>query len=152
MEAAYQRHRLLRHGWSALKRRRQKEDFPSISSLGAFFGHISRNFRLSPKRILPASSHRCREPIARSPLAARRVKVENGSGSGDYPPGTQLLVSANDPPKDQKFERWVDDHQILLVPIAPTITATIPYQEVKITATFLDLPKYMLTVVNGLLL
>jgi hypothetical protein len=88
------------------------------------------------------------EPITSSPLAARRVKAENGSGSGDYAPGTQLIVSANDPPKDQKFQPWVD-HQILLLPIAPTTTAIIPYQEVIITATYSDLPKYMLTVVNG---
>jgi hypothetical protein len=42
----------------------------------------------------------------------------------------------------------MDDYQFLLVSTAETTTATIPYQDVKITATCSDLPKYTLTIVG----
>ena len=83
------------------------------------------------------------------PLGTQRLTVENGSGSGDYTPGTQVPVVADTPPADQKFERWMSDYQVLLVPTASTTTATIPYQDVKITATYSALPRYILTVNNG---
>jgi hypothetical protein len=88
-------------------------------------------------------------PYKTPPPQPVKLTVENGSGSGDYEPGRQVTVNADAPPKDQKFERWIDDYQILLVPTYATTTATVPYRDVKITATYSDLPKYALTVLNG---
>jgi hypothetical protein len=109
--------------------------FPALSEkdLAGFVTSLPRADRTQPSR-RPKGQSRERQRQRRLPARDATVSQRQRSSKGS------------------EIERWVDDHQILLVPIAPTITATIPYQEVKITATFLDLPKYMLTVVNGLLL
>jgi Fibronectin type III domain/Divergent InlB B-repeat domain len=84
-----------------------------------------------------------------APRETHQLTVVNGTGSGPYEPGDKVLVTAAPPPLDQKFERWLDDYQILLVPTASATTATIPYQDVTITATYSDLPRYPLSVING---
>jgi len=84
-----------------------------------------------------------------APLGAYRLTVDKGSGSGNYTPGTQVTVKANAPDEGEKFERWMEDYQILLEPRDSTTTATIPFQDVKIAAIYSDLPRYALTVVNG---
>ncbi len=83
------------------------------------------------------------------PPEVHTLTVENGTGGGDYEPGTRVPVAAYPAPRDQKFERWMEDYQVLLVPTAEKTTATIPYRDVKITATYSDLPKYTLTVNSG---
>jgi hypothetical protein len=60
-------------------------------------------------------------------LGAQRLTVGKGTGSGEYAPGTQVLVTAS-PPSGQEFERWIGDYQILLVPEAQTTTAMIPFK------------------------
>ena len=47
------------------------------------------------------------------------------------------------PAMDQKFERWMSDYQVLLVPIITT-TATFPIRTKS--ATYSALPRYILTV------
>ena len=84
------------------------------------------------------------------PLGAQRLTVENGSGSDSYTPGTKVTVTADAPPKDQIFDSWIYDYQILVSRKDSTTIATIPYQDVKIRATYSDLPKYVLTVVSGI--
>jgi hypothetical protein len=84
------------------------------------------------------------------PLGAQRLTVENGSGSDSYTPGTKVTVTADAPPKDQMFDSGIYDYQILLSRKDSTSIATIPYQDVKIRATYSDLPKYVLTVVSGI--
>lgn len=37
----------------------------------------------------------------------RSLTVRNGSGTGYYPPGSQIIVVANDPPEGQEFSGWV---------------------------------------------
>jgi hypothetical protein len=73
-------------------------------------------------------------------LEIQKLTVENGTGSGNYAPGTQVLVTANPPPKHQKFERWLGDYQILLDPTNSTTLATIPFQDVTIAATYSTFP------------
>jgi Divergent InlB B-repeat domain/Fibronectin type III domain len=77
------------------------------------------------------------------------LTVNNGSGTGNYIPGTLVTVSASSAPEGQYFDRWVDDWVILANPWLLTTTATIPYQDVTITASYADLPTYALSVVNG---
>ena len=50
------------------------------------------------------------------PLGAHRLTVINGTGSGYYTEGTLVPVSAKQPEKGQRFERWIGDYQILLDP------------------------------------
>ena len=59
-------------------------------------------------------------------IATQTLTVTNGTGSGNYPPGTQVLVSANSPASGQQFTGWTGDVSILANPAAATTTAMIP--------------------------
>jgi hypothetical protein len=81
--------------------------------------------------------------------AAHALTVNNGSGTGNYVTATIVTVNANAPPAGKQFDRWIDDWVILSNPLIETTTATMPSQDVAITATYSDLPTYALTVNNG---
>jgi hypothetical protein len=42
-------------------------------------------------------------------VAASRLTVNNGSGSGNYIAGAMVTVSSNLPPSGKAFDRWLDD-------------------------------------------
>jgi hypothetical protein len=69
-------------------------------------------------------------------VATQTLTVTNGTGSGNYPPGTQVTVSANPPASGQQFTGWTGDVAILANPSAATTTATIPSSNVSIRATY----------------
>lgn len=69
-------------------------------------------------------------------VATQTLTVTNGSGTGNYPPGTQVPVSANSPASGQQFTGWTGDVSILANPAAATTTATIPSSNVSIRATY----------------
>jgi Divergent InlB B-repeat domain len=64
------------------------------------------------------------------------LTVERGKPSGNFQPGTQVLVTANDPPPGAQFANWTGDVEILANPALSLTTATIPFMAVKITATY----------------
>ena len=64
------------------------------------------------------------------------LTVFNGSGSGDYPVGSQVMISANPAPPGQSFARWAGDTEILSNPFLSRTSATIPSIPVAITATY----------------
>ncbi|HET7238351.1 MAG TPA: hypothetical protein VFI76_04955, partial [Terrimicrobiaceae bacterium] len=69
-------------------------------------------------------------------VATQTLTVINGGGSGNYPPGTQVTVTANPPASGQQFTGWTGDVSILANPAAPITTATIPSSNVSIKATY----------------
>ena len=88
------------------------------------------------------------EPTPPSP-AAHVLTVNNGSGSGSYEEGDVVTVSADAPPAGKRFDIWDGDWPILSSRLSATTTATMLNRDLTITATYADLPKYALTVVNG---
>ncbi len=68
--------------------------------------------------------------------AALVLTVNQGSGSGNYVAGTIVPVSANVAPAGKTFDRWMDDWVILSNPLIATTTATMPFQNVTITAAY----------------
>jgi hypothetical protein len=81
--------------------------------------------------------------------AAHLLTVNSGSGSGNYVAGNIVTVSASAAPAGKKFDRWVGDWVILSNPLISTTTATMPSQDVTVTASYADLPAYALSVNNG---
>lgn len=67
---------------------------------------------------------------------AHVLTVSNGSGTGNYVAGRIVTVSANAPPAGRQFDRWMDDWVILSNPMIATTTATMPSQDVAITANY----------------
>ena len=78
------------------------------------------------------------------------LTVISGEGSGPYHYSDKVLVTAHPPKPGQQFEGWEGDRDILADFMSMKTTATIVRMEdLTITATYSDLPKYSLTVVNG---
>jgi Divergent InlB B-repeat domain/Fibronectin type III domain len=77
-------------------------------------------------------SHRTPPP----PFGAHLLTVANGSGSGNYTAGTQVVVSASAPASGLEFDTWTEDYQILADPSSSTTTATMPSIDAKVTATY----------------
>ena len=63
------------------------------------------------------------------------LTVQEGVPSGNYPAGTQVIVSANTKAGAQ-FAGWKGDIEILADPSSAKTTATIPSMPVTITATY----------------
>jgi len=68
------------------------------------------------------------------------LSVISGTGDGDYTPGAQVTITANSAPSGQVFDHWVVNSgspQISNVNASST-TLTMPYGDVKVTATYKD--------------
>jgi formylglycine-generating enzyme required for sulfatase activity len=70
------------------------------------------------------------------PPGTQRLEVGSGRGSGNYPTGTVVTVSANSPPTGQQFTGWTGDIAILSNPFLVTTTALMPSMSVGIAATY----------------
>lgn len=78
------------------------------------------------------------------------LTVVNGSGSGQYFEGEAVTLLANDPlSPEQVFSFWSGDSMYLDEPLSPTASLKMPAKAIQLEATYVDLPKYALTVVNG---
>ena len=85
-----------------------------------------------------ASSISLQEPPTFSGNPTFSLTVENGKPSGDYEVGTQVLVSAAEPPPGSQFARWTGDIAILANPFLSSTTATIPSVAVAISASYTE--------------
>ena len=70
------------------------------------------------------------------PPGTQRLEVAGGRGSGNYPPGRVVTVSANSPSTGAQFTGWTGDIAILSNPFLATTTALMPSMSVTITATY----------------
>jgi hypothetical protein len=77
--------------------------------------------------------------------------VWDGYGSGDYPAGTQVPVTANTPFNGKVFDQWTFDSGSLADANSASSTFTMPANAATVTATYKDAPAatYALTVIGG---
>ncbi len=80
---------------------------------------------------------------------SHQLEVVNGQGTGAYRLGDRVNVVADPAPAEQGFFEWVGDIQYINQVKAPTATIIMPLQDIRVQATYKDLPKYRLAVVNG---
>ena len=64
------------------------------------------------------------------------LTVNSGRGGGNYTVGSFVRVSADEPPRGQRFAGWTGDIAILANPLMATTTAIVPPMAVAITATY----------------
>ena len=79
------------------------------------------------------------------------LTVTNGTGDGDYLPGTVVNISADAPAADQVFDKWAGDTASIININLPDTTIVMPSQAVAVTATYKAQggAEYTLTVTNG---
>ena len=76
------------------------------------------------------------------------ITVNRGIGSGAYTNGAAVTITADAPPADQKFDRWVGDaNSVANILTSPTILS-MPATSVTVTATYVSM-LHSLTVING---
>jgi hypothetical protein len=93
---------------------------------------------------MPAADTTVTANYAAGPVYA--LTVINGQGSGSYPAGAVVTITANNPPAGQSFISWTGAS--VANATASSTTLTMPAAAATVTATFTQ-PAYMLTVVNG---
>ena len=76
------------------------------------------------------------------------LTVNNGTGSGSYTNGQQVVITANDLSPWMVFDQWSGDTAYLGNIYAPTTTVTMGTQDITLTANY-NLATYTLTVNNG---
>ena len=84
-----------------------------------------------------------------SPSETYFLTVENGTGDGAYPPGEEVTVTADPAQPGEEFHVWEGDIAILDDFTSETTQAFIPFRDVTITATYVDLPTFEVLVTNG---
>lgn len=84
-------------------------------------------------------------PVAGPPVYP--LTVTGGSGSGSYPAGTVVTISAGAAPSGQVFSGWTGAN--VANSSASTTTVTMPNSSVAVTANYANGPAYPLTVVGG---
>lgn len=75
----------------------------------------------------------------------RHVTVNNGSGSGDYPIGRRVYISANSPASNQVFDKWSGDS----TSTSSSFSFIIQDKDYEFTANYRDKNTYNVTVNNG---
>ena len=70
------------------------------------------------------------------PPGSHNLLVTGGNGSGVYPTGTRVTVTANPSPAGQQFSGWTGDIAILSNPFLPTTSALVPTMDVSVFATY----------------
>lgn len=65
--------------------------------------------------------------------------VNNGTGGGQYAAGTQVTVTANDPPNGKEFDLWEGDSDLLTDKQRSQTTLIMPSGDVILTAVYRDI-------------
>jgi hypothetical protein len=73
-----------------------------------------------------------------SPLFS--LSVNSGTGSGSYPSGAIIAITASNAPDGQLFDRWTGATQYVANVLVPSTVITIPAQDIAVTATYRDDP------------
>lgn len=87
--------------------------------------------------------------VYRAPAPTYALTVEAGTGSGEYEEGEQVAIEADAPAAGQMFDQWTGDITNVDDVDASSATFTMPAAAATITATYVDIPTYTLTVENG---
>ncbi len=76
------------------------------------------------------------------PTQTNPVKVNNGTGSGDYTTGSTVTINANIPPTGKQFKVWTIQSEDFTLPNATSANTTfvMPACRVEVTATYEDIP------------
>jgi gliding motility-associated-like protein len=64
------------------------------------------------------------------------LTVINGTGSGFYPPGTVVTITADAPPANKAFNKWTGDVAGLTNIYSSSFSLTMPDSNVTLTATY----------------
>lgn len=80
--------------------------------------------------------------------ASATLTVQSGSGSGTYPVGETVTLTADPAPAGQEFDGWSGDTGTLADPVSPDTTLVMPATDITVRALYRT-QTLMVTVING---
>lgn len=85
-------------------------------------------------------------PVA-PPVPTYTVTMTNGTGSGEYPQGATVSITANPAPEGKRFREWqvIRGEISLENPAQPSTSFIMPASAVELTAVYEDIPSYPVT-------
>lgn len=100
---------------------------------------------------MPAQNSTLTANYKNAPVPTYQLTVSGGTGSGSYPTGTQVDVTADTPPDGKLFDRWTGDTAGLSSTTNASTKFTMPAKASTITASYKDAPvnHYTLIVNKG---
>jgi hypothetical protein len=100
---------------------------------------------------MPAGATTVTATYKDAPASVYTLTVINGSGSGNYAAGTEVVIVANTPADGKIFDQWTADSGSFADANSAGTTFTMPATAATVTATYKDAPAsvYTLTVING---
>ena len=103
----------------------------SSSNTGVIFDDSTKT---TTTLVMPASD----ATVIANYVGQYRLEVEFGSGSGSYPAGAKVAISAVEPPAGKKFYRWTSTTTGLTIASSSSssTTVTMPASNAKVTATY----------------
>jgi glucuronoarabinoxylan endo-1,4-beta-xylanase len=67
------------------------------------------------------------------------LTITNGTGSGVYPVGQSVTITAIAAEEGKEFDQWAGDPDVVINKLSPTTSLTMPAQNVALTATYRDI-------------
>lgn len=107
---------------------------------------VANQFAASTTLTMPASAATVTATYVTLPVFYH-LAVTSGSGTGNYLAGTVVTIAAASPPSGQTFVRWLG--ATVADPFATTTTITMPAADSAVTASYVPLPTFTLTVTSG---
>ena len=118
----------------------------SLFTLGIIYFFVARSYNADGLESVNSNEVQWTRPLTPAPTPnptpspPENLRFEliviNGSGDGEYEPGTLVLVTADKAPRFYAFSRWGGDWVILANPYLKRTTATIPSRDVSIEALY----------------
>lgn len=78
------------------------------------------------------------------------LEVLSGSGTGRYPMGSEVAISARAADTGMRFSHWTGDTAYLEDPSAPATLCQMPRADVQVKAVYTEAPYFALEIVSGL--
>jgi len=81
----------------------------------------------------------CETAITATYATAHLLTINSGTGSGSYPAGHVVCISANEPPPGKMFFAWAGDTSPLADVSAASTTLTMPAGNAEVTASYINI-------------
>jgi head-tail adaptor len=118
-----------------------------VSDSGSFASAISTSTVFT----MPAGAATVTATYKDAPASTYTLTVIEGSGSGNYEEGMEVVIVANTPASGKLFDKWTSNSGSFANATSASTTFTMPTSAATVTATYKDAPTstYTLTVIGG---
>ncbi len=115
-------------------------------------GYLADTVAASTTVIMPAANVTVAAEFKDAPFGTFTLTVTNGSGSGAYLTGSEVTITADEPPAGQFFLTWLSDTSGLSCVsdvCSAATTVKIPSKNITLTATYKDAVPCVVTLVSN---